>query len=683
MAGQKAQLRLTRDTEKIRLDLEKGLSEESRSLRRETEVLRREKAHKDAEINRIMRKAAQIERDQRTARVELADERRMHQTTIRRRKRAEAVINNLQAQLTVALAPASGRPYSPSNSSASPRPPKKPWNSPRRPAAQGRGKNFVRQCDEEGGRDGVHGETLPGAGPGNGPGAGRSVSKVSMLLVPPRTPQEQEEGQEEIGGWNRERAASGFVAAAAANSSVAQEAAATGSASRADLELTLENGGNSNSERPTYRNGASVGEKSGRVTSGGRAVRGHHECGRTESSSGGVRVGGGGGGGGKGEEGDEIPELIACGSGTEISSGDVWGMLDSYVHRRSEVARAKRHLGVIEAMRKHLEKSNARRGNPTGSNCSSITARDNQGRGLRRARVGGDGTTCSGQVDEAVWKASRPKRSWQDRQPDDTSSTNGRRARNNKAVYTTPRRPRVRFKPRPPPRCKRDESETSVSQITAVRFWKECGAGEQHSTAGMRLRPAVSGDAGRGATDTTEGRQDAIKNTASCSGGRHHDNGRRARRAGRLTSPSSLDAATAADGGSSSLPFAGGSEATAVNDIVGIAEDLHREGEDMMSAMTEVISRSPSPTTRPTEAVGVARFGAGVAAAAAAAAGRCFGKGVTTGGGRFPPPRRRRRHDPIPGGGTRKAAASLGLKRRSELTDWIETNTNLVNVSPW
>ncbi|CAN0561821.1 unnamed protein product, partial [Ectocarpus sp. 12 AP-2014] len=83
MAGQKAQLRLARDAEKIRLDLEKGLSEEFRSLRRETEVLRREKAHKDAEINRIMRKAAQIEREQRTARVELADERRMHQTTIR------------------------------------------------------------------------------------------------------------------------------------------------------------------------------------------------------------------------------------------------------------------------------------------------------------------------------------------------------------------------------------------------------------------------------------------------------------------------------------------------------------------------------------------------------------------------------------------------------------------------
>lgn len=39
-----------RDTEKIRLDLEKGLSEEFKSLRRENEVLRRERAHKDSEV---------------------------------------------------------------------------------------------------------------------------------------------------------------------------------------------------------------------------------------------------------------------------------------------------------------------------------------------------------------------------------------------------------------------------------------------------------------------------------------------------------------------------------------------------------------------------------------------------------------------------------------------------------
>ncbi|CAN0076260.1 unnamed protein product [Ectocarpus fasciculatus] len=632
-----------------------------------------------------MKKATQMERDQRAARVELTDERRMHQTTIRRRKRAEAVISNLQAQLTMALAPPSGRPYSPSNSSVSPRPPKKPWNSPRRPPAQARGKVSVRQCDEGGGGDDEHGETLPGAGPGIGSGTGRSVSKVSMLLVPPRTPREQEEGQEERGERDREGAARPSGGVAAAENGVVRAAAATSASSRADLELPLDNGGSTNSARPTYRNGASVGEKSGRASpAGGRAVRGH-ECGRAESGSGGVRVGGGGGGCGEGEEGDEIPELIACASGTEISSGDVWGMLDSYVHRRSEVARAKRHLGVIEAMRKHLEKSNARRGNPTGSNCSSITAQDNQGRGRRHVRMGGDETTCSGQqVDEAVWKASRRKRSWQDQQHDETCA-NGRRAPNKKtAVFTTPRRPRVRLKPRPPPRCKRDESETSISQITAVRFWKECGPGEQHGTAARRVRAAVSGDAGRGASGaTTEDRQDTINEAASCGGGRHHDNRRRQRRAGRLTSPSSLDAAAAtATAGDGSLTFAGGSEAAAVDDIVAIAEDLHREEEDMMSAITGVVSRSPSsPTTRPAEAVGVARFGAGVAAAA----GRCFGKGVTTGGGgRFPPARRRRRRDdPIPGGGGRKAAASLGLKRRTELTDWIETNTNLVNVCPW
>lgn len=43
-------LRTRRDTEKIRLDLERGLSEEFKSLRRENEVLRRETAHKDSEV---------------------------------------------------------------------------------------------------------------------------------------------------------------------------------------------------------------------------------------------------------------------------------------------------------------------------------------------------------------------------------------------------------------------------------------------------------------------------------------------------------------------------------------------------------------------------------------------------------------------------------------------------------
>lgn len=64
--------------------------------------------------------------------------------------------------------------------------------------------------------------------------------------------------------------------------------------------------------------------------------------------------------------GDDIPELLPCSSGSEITSGDVWGMLDSYVHRRSEVTRANRHLGVIEAMRR-VRQGEARRVQLVGS----------------------------------------------------------------------------------------------------------------------------------------------------------------------------------------------------------------------------------------------------------------------------------------------------------------------------
>lgn len=48
---------------------------------------------------------------------------------------------------------------------------------------------------------------------------------------------------------------------------------------------------------------------------------------------------------------NDVPELLPCGS-SEISSADVWSMLDSYINQRSEVARANRHVRAIEAMRK-------------------------------------------------------------------------------------------------------------------------------------------------------------------------------------------------------------------------------------------------------------------------------------------------------------------------------------------
>lgn len=65
------------------------------------------------------------------------------------------------------------------------------------------------------------------------------------------------------------------------------------------------------------------------------------------------------------EDEDNIPEQLpndqryeghggssSGGSGVAVTSTDVWSMLDSYVHRRSEVARANRHVRAIEAMRR-------------------------------------------------------------------------------------------------------------------------------------------------------------------------------------------------------------------------------------------------------------------------------------------------------------------------------------------
>lgn len=53
----------------------------------------------------------------------------------------------------------------------------------------------------------------------------------------------------------------------------------------------------------------------------------------------------------EGGEVEDIPEILAHNS-SELTSSDVWGMLNSYVHRRSEVAKANRHVRAIEAMRK-------------------------------------------------------------------------------------------------------------------------------------------------------------------------------------------------------------------------------------------------------------------------------------------------------------------------------------------
>lgn len=49
--GSRTQPRTDRDAKNIKLELERGLSAEFKSLRRENEVLRRETAHKDSEVN--------------------------------------------------------------------------------------------------------------------------------------------------------------------------------------------------------------------------------------------------------------------------------------------------------------------------------------------------------------------------------------------------------------------------------------------------------------------------------------------------------------------------------------------------------------------------------------------------------------------------------------------------------
>lgn len=182
----------------------------------------------------------------------------------------------------MALSSASGKPFSPSNINLSPRRPKKPWGSPRPPAPV-RGKLLIR---ESGDRGGGYREAHPGSGQ-------KSVSKVSMFLVPARKSAEEKAGQENT---------SADVVAPPTESTAASMTAAG-----RELQVPPESG---DKARPTNKDRA------------------------------------------RGEEDDDIPELLPCGSGSEVTSGDVWGMLDSYVHRRSEVARANRHLGAIEAMRR-------------------------------------------------------------------------------------------------------------------------------------------------------------------------------------------------------------------------------------------------------------------------------------------------------------------------------------------
>ncbi|CAM9180566.1 unnamed protein product [Hapterophycus canaliculatus] len=674
-AGQKARLRLARDTEKIRLDLERGLSEEFKTLRRENDVLRRERAHKDSEINRIMKNAGQIESDQRAARAELDDERRMHHRTIRRKKQAEAVITELQAQLSMALSTISGKPCPPSNISLSPTRPKKQWNSPRAPAPV-RGKMLIRGGDGD--------DRYREAYPGN---SRRSTSKVSMLLVSAGTGRRRAEEGGEEGSGEKFHAARIATGAAGIVASPAQDKATGAAATRLvngrRLDLPPESA--RSSMRLSDRNGEAVGVAESRHDGSGR-ITCHQYVGGYEES---------------GEKGDpeDIPELLPCGSSSEITSGDVWGMLDSYVHRRSEVARANRHLRVIEAMRKHLGKTTAGGGNPTGSHYISPAVKNNGRVGRKRMRVSTE--SCeSTKGEESVWKICRLG----------GSSTKGqrtpviqRRPTHKKTAAKKPNKLRVRYEPHPPTRCERDASTSSLSQITAVSSWRECGTDGQAIRSSRTLQPrdrnslktippSVSrDDEGRGrggASVTTAGlRDDGLRGcgattiTTNC--GSRRDRGGRARRGGSLTSPSwnTEDA-----GGGSGRP----SPPDVAPDGLGSGKDTdstilfaqqhqqhHRKEEGVTSS---IVARSPSPTKRGaiTALRRVEKTGAEPGAT------RLRGGGDAgenrRGGGLLGVPQPRGN-----GSKARKGNKAAGFKcgRRTELADWIETNTNLVNVSPW
>eukprot|EP00903_Cladosiphon_okamuranus_P018176 g16723.t1 len=587
-------------------------------------------------INRIMRNAALIESDKRAARTDLEDERRLHHATIRKKKRAEAIITELQAKLSLALSSASGRPFSPSNINLSPRRQKKQWGGPR-PPAPGRGKLLVRESDDRGGG---YREVLPGR-------IEKGTSKVSMLLVPARKSQAEDEGD------SQENAGADVVVAPP------RERSATTTVTRIrEPERPLDR----DTERPT------------------------NNC------LGPARVGEGG------QDGDDIPELLPCGSGSDVTPRDVWGMLDSYVHRRSEVALANRHLGAIEAMRRHLDKNDKRTRNPTGSNCSATTATVQYDyRGRRRVRMGGENPERNS--DEAVWRASHRKRARQEdglseayavetRSPSDWR----RLAHREKAVGTKPSKPRVRLQPHPPPRFKRDGSVSSISQVTSVRFWKECerdsmprktrsprGSPPPKSVSSVSRDDAASGrgggagkeNAGRGVTVTmtSDGRPYRPRDSGNASGSHRARRGR----GGSLTCPSKGDG----DGDGDPSSYVSGNTAS--------SQQQQNGEEEVSAATTVVVVRSPSAAS--------SSLASGVGAKAKAAAGRLWGdnavEGTLTsepqgGGGKGLPVGLKARAT------ARKVkAGKLGTwgkhegRRDMELADWLESNTNMVNVSPW
>lgn len=108
----------------------------------------------------------------------------------------------------------------------------------------------------------------------------------------------------------------------------------------------IEHGGDRTCSENTggYEDGKSYEERTSRPNAGSNREEGEEADGQ----------------GGAGEESEAGRDGISASEDT--TSTDVWGMLDNYVRRRSEVARANRHVSAIEAMRQasrcHYQNSN-------------------------------------------------------------------------------------------------------------------------------------------------------------------------------------------------------------------------------------------------------------------------------------------------------------------------------------
>lgn len=261
-------------------------------------------------------------------------------------------------------------------------------------------------------------------------------------------------------------------------------------------------------------------------------------------------------------------------------------------------------------------------------------------------------------------------------------------------MATKQTKPRVRINPHPPPRRKLDGSVSSTSTLTAVRFWREC---DQDSTAGKTRSPrgsspnvasatvsredgsgrrgkqnAGGGGGGGGSVGTmitmiSDGRSDPQRYAAAGNSRGHHSQGRGARKGGSLTCPSKGDD----DGDPDPVSCVSGDDT---------ACPKHPQNQEEPGAVTSVAVRSPSPASSLASGVGVR-----------AAAGRLWGDDAIE--GTLP-------SEHQGGGGRgrvgwkeragRKKGGKLGTwgkkrkpRRDKELADWLETNTNLVNVSPW